>query len=181
MARAATKLKIVSTPLPASRDEVDALIHAIGESQRQRQSIQSKLDEDVAALKKSAEAEAKVFSESIAEKMAQVHAWCLANRDEITDDGRTKTVRFGNGEVSWRSRPPGVTLMRGMKADDVIASLQQLGRKFAKFLRPKVELNKEAMLDDPDLARTVPGIRIGSGGEDFTVKPVALQLEEVVR
>ena len=181
MARGATKLKIVSTPLPASRDEVNTLIYEIGEEQRARQAIQTQLDDTIANLKKTAESDAKAHSEAIAEKIARVHAWCVANREEITDDGKTKTVKFGTGEVSWRSRPPGVTLIRGVKAEDVIASLQQLGRRFAKFLRPKVELNKEAMLDDPDLARDVPGIRIGSAGEDFTVKPIALQLEEVVR
>lgn len=181
MARGATRLKIVSTPLPASRDEVNALIFEIGEEQRARQAIQTRLEETIANLKKTAEAEAKAHSEAIAEKIGRVHAWCLANREEITDDGKTKTVKFGNGEVSWRLRPPGVTLMRGIKAEDVISSLQQLGKRFAKFLRWKVELNKEAILDDPDLARIVPGIRIGSAGEDFAVKPIALQLEEVVR
>lgn len=181
MGRAATKLKIISTPLPESREAVNALIYEIGEHQRLRQAIQDKLDADVAALKKAAESTAKVQSDSIAEKLGQVHAWCLAHRDEITDDGKTKTVKFGNGEVSWRNRPPGVWLARGMKVEDVIASLQKLGKRFAHFLRPKVELDKEAMLKDPELARAVPGVRIGSAGEDFTVKPVALQLEEVVR
>jgi len=181
MARAATKLKIVSTPLPDSREAVNDLIYEIGEHQRLRQAVQDQLDGQIAELKKAAESKAKPLNDAIAENLAQVHGWCLANRDEITDDGRTKTVKFGNGEVCWRSRPPSVGLQRGTKAEDVIAALQQLGRKFAKFLRPKVELNKEAMLDDADLARTVPGVRIGSGGEDFTVKPIALQLEEVLR
>ena len=181
MARAATKLKIVSTPLPASRDEVNTLIHEIGEEQRSRQAIQAQLDAAIAKLKATAEADAREHNEAIAEKIARVHAWCLANREEITDDGKTKTVKFGAGEVSWRSRPPGVTLVRGVKVEDVISALQQLGKRFAKFLRWKVELNKEAILEDPALARIVPGIRIGSTGEDFTVKPIALQLEEVVR
>ena len=181
MGRAAAKLKIVSTPLPDSREAVDALIHEIGEHQRLRRAIELSLGGDIADLKAAAEAKAKPHAESIAEKMGQVHAWCLANRDEITEDGRTKTVRFGNGEVSWRNRPPRVALARGIKAEDLVATLRQLGRKFRKFLRLKIELNKEAMLEDPDLARTVPGVRIGSVGEDFTVKPVALELEEVVR
>ena len=174
-------LKIAARPLPTSRDEVNQLIAEIGEAQRRRQSIELAMNEDIGATKKAAEEAAKPHNAAIAEKLATVHAWCVANRASITDDGATKTVKFAAGEASWRNRPPAVSLVKGTKAEDVIASLLGLGARFAHFLRPKHEIDKEAMLKEADLARTVPGVRIGSAGEDFALRPIALQLEEVVR
>lgn len=49
----------------------------------------------------------------------------------------------------------------------------------AGSLRVKEEVNKEAMLAEPDVARTVAGVTVGSAGEDFVIKPFETELEEV--
>ena len=38
--------------------------------------------------------------------------WAEANRDHLTRDGKTKTVRLAAGEFSWRTRPPSVCTAR---------------------------------------------------------------------
>jgi hypothetical protein len=55
--------------------------------------------------------------------------------------------------VLWRIRPPSVAI-RGAEA--VIAHAQALG--LAKFVRTKEEVNKEAILNEPDQVRGVAGI-----------------------
>ena len=80
---------------------------------------------------------------------------------------------FATGEVKWRLRPPSISV-RG--ADAVIATLRKLG--LGRFLREKVEIDKEALLKEPDVARQVGGVSL-SQKEDFVIVPAETQLEEV--
>jgi phage host-nuclease inhibitor protein Gam len=68
-------------------------------------------------------------------------------------------------------RPPSVRL-RDMKR--VLEALVQLG--LARFIRVKQEVDKEAMLREPELAAQVPGVSIGSEGEEFVVSPLVVAL-----
>ena len=77
------------------------------------------------------------------------------------------------GEVSWRKRPPKVSI-RGTEA--VIQALQSDGLE--RFLRHKAEIDRAAILKEPDVAASVKGITISSGGEDFLVQPFETKLEE---
>jgi phage host-nuclease inhibitor protein Gam len=47
-----------------------------------------------------------------------------------------------------------------------------------KFLRMKLEVNKEAMLADPDKAETIPGVTIARDVEVFYLEPKGAQLSE---
>jgi phage host-nuclease inhibitor protein Gam len=78
------------------------------------------------------------------------------------------------GENNWRRRPPKVSV-RGMAV--VLERLKSLGLK--RFIRTKEEVNKEAMLAEPDVAASVDGINVGSEGEDFVITPFETDLEEV--
>ena len=103
-----------------------------------------------------------------------MQTWCEANRKELLD-GDSKTVKFGNGEVAWRNRPPSVTL-RGVEA---IIEWCKRHRGFLSFLRIKAEVNKDAMLANPKMAAKIPGVKIVSGIEDFIVTPLSAALEKV--
>ena len=49
-------------------------------------------------------------------------------------------------------------------------------KKIHKFIRVKREVNKEAMLEDPELAKTVRGVSI-TKREQFFVKPSEVAAE----
>lgn len=101
-----------------------------------------------------------------------VQSWCEVNRDLLCKKG--KTVNLTTGEVSWRTRPPKVTL-RGM--DKIIEALKtQRGMK--KFIRTKEEVNKDAILADPQAVKDIKGISIKSGVEDFVIKPFEVEAGE---
>ncbi|MBF0247143.1 MAG: host-nuclease inhibitor Gam family protein [Alphaproteobacteria bacterium] len=68
--------------------------------------------------------------------------------------------------MSWRSRPPKVSI-RGIQA--VLDNLIDLG--LTQFIRTSQDIDKAAMLKDPETASAVDGVTIGSGGEDFVIKP----------
>ena len=94
-------------------------------------------------------------------------AFCEQNRAALTDNGRSKTAKFATGRVQWRARPPKVSI-RGMK--DVIARIRALG--MTEFLRERIEINKDAMLEVPEKASAIEGVSIGSAGEDFVIEPL---------
>jgi phage host-nuclease inhibitor protein Gam len=161
----ATKIK--------TREEADEFIYKIGEASRDRQLAETAMNEDIAKIKAEYEAKAGPAAVSISKLTWGLQTWCEAHRKELLD-GDSKTVKFGNGEVSWRNRPASVSL-RGV--EKIIEWLRAHKRR--RFLRIKYEVNKEAMLAHPRAARKVPGVKIESAGEDFIVAPFESQLEPV--
>ncbi len=158
---------------PQSRDDVASLISTIGFAQRERAKIAAEMNQALADVRERYEARAKPFGDAIAAHSRGIAAYCEAHRAELTRDGKTKTARFTSGEVSWRLRPPSVAV-RGVEA--VIDALRRL--KLTAFLREKTEIDKDAILRNPDAVRNVKGIAI-SQREDFVVKPDETALEEV--
>lgn len=156
----------------ANRDQADESIRTIGELQREREAIQTAMNDRLAAVKAEFEAKAAPVNEALKAMSHGVQVWAEANRAELTRDGR-KTVKLGNGELRWRTRPPSVTVRA---AGIVIEALKRLGLQ--RFIRTKEEVNKEAILAEPEAVQDVKGISIGQG-EDFVIVPFATELEEV--
>ena len=169
--RARVKAPALAVVAPATAEQADAMIRRMGEIARDRLIIQAALDEGIAGLKASAEAEAAPLSAEMANLHAAVQAWAEANRDELTRGGRVKTCRMPSGELSWRMLPPSVRISTPAA---VIKLLEGMGLE--QFLRRKVEVDREAMKADPEAARQVPGVTVGSAGEEFIVTPAVTEL-----
>lgn len=167
------KVAAAEIDIPQSREEVNRAIADIGVAQRERERIQAQMNDDLANIRARYEEAAKPHAERIQALTQGVAAWCEAHRDELTKGGRTKTAKLATGEVSWRTRPPSVSV-RGKEA--VIDALRKLG--LDRFLRIKTDLDREAMLREPDAIDGVRGLSI-SQREDFVVKPDMTELEEV--
>ena len=103
-----------------------------------------------------------------------VQAWCEAHRIELCgeNDRNGKTANLVTGEVSWRQRPPSVTV-RGVEA--VIETLKRM--KLARFVRTKEELNKEAVLNEPKAVAGIAGLTVNTGVEDFVIVPFEAEAE----
>ncbi len=103
--------------------------------------------------------------------MEGLFAYAEAHRDELTNHGKRKTVEVPTGTFGWRMTPPAVTL-RGI--EQILGSLKSL--KLGRFIRTQEEVDKEAMLKEPDVAKTVKGVSIGQH-EEFVAKPAELEVE----
>ena len=156
-----------------SRDDVVAAIGEIGRAIRERTRIEARMSDQMADLKTYYEEMAAPHAARIIELQAGVQAWCEAHRDELTQGGKTKTVALPTGEVKWRTTPPAVQV-RGAEA--VMALL--VDRGLDRFIRVKAEVNKEAILNEPDVSADVPGITIVQR-EEFIVEPFEAELSEV--
>lgn len=174
MARQKEKSHALSFPVPQSKEEVDQAIARIGALQRDRTRIHTDKDEALAQINQTHNQQIEPLSDEIRALQQGIQTWCEANRRVLTSDDKVKFHNFPSGEIKWRMRPPSVSL-RGV--DVVMEDLYQRG--LDRFIRIKPEINKEAILAEPQAVAGIPGITIKQS-EDFVVVPFETKLEEVL-
>jgi phage host-nuclease inhibitor protein Gam len=166
------KVPALNLPVPQSREEAAKSLARLGVLSRECARLEADMNDTIAKAKESAESSAAPKRQESNALLRGLQTWCDAHRNELTGEGKTKTADLGTGTVSWRHRPPKVSL-RDVEA--IIDRIKQLG--LTKFLRESVEPDKEAMLKEPALARTIAGVTIASAGEDFIAEPFEAELE----
>ncbi|MDH0894390.1 MULTISPECIES: host-nuclease inhibitor Gam family protein [unclassified Pseudomonas] len=152
--------------VPQTKEEVIADIKTIGDLQRDLTRVEAAMNDAIGAITDQHSGRIEELKKRLQSLQKGVQSWCEAHRAELTNNGKVKSANLITGEVQWRIRPPSVTV-RGV--DAVLDALKRLGLN--RFIRPKEEINKEAMLNEPDAVRGVAGITINSGIEDFAIVP----------
>ncbi len=160
-------------PIPQTRKETVEAIAEIGRRQRERDRIQAEMNDRLAEIKQEYEELGAPHAEAISALSKGVHTWCEANKAELTADGKVKYADLATGRVNWRKRPNKVNL-KGI--EEIIKTLNKLNLK--RFVRVKEEIDKEAILKDPEAVQGIKGISVKSG-EDFVITPFETKLEEV--
>ena len=153
-------------PVPADMSEAAAMIAEIGGIERSITRLDADLKDELAKAKARAEEMAAPMKDRREALTQGLKVFCQARRGELTENGKRQHVRFTTGKCSWRVRPASVAL-RGV--DTILANLKARG--LSALIRVKEEVNKDAILADPDLVKGIRGIAIGSTGEDFAVEP----------
>ena len=162
---ARSKSAAVTVPIPKDDADVRETLRRIGEIERSVAVRKASTDDAIAKLRKAFGDDVEAELLEAKDLRAGLQIYCATHRDRLTGGGQRKSYDFTTGTVAWRNRPPKVTI-RGV--DAVIAALFERG--LTKFIRTKAEVNKEAMLDQPELAQTIAGVSIGSAGEEFIVE-----------
>ncbi len=157
--------------VPKNLDEAAKFLAQIGQAQRTVDEIENTLNEEVEKLKATAMANAKPHQQRVLQLIEGLFVFAQANRDQLTDNGKRKTVEMPTGIFGWRMTPPAVKLR---DIESVLAGLKAL--KLERFIRTKEEVDKEAILKEPELAQTVNGVSIGQR-EEFIAKPAELKIE----
>lgn len=170
---ATQKLKAkAQTYAPQSTNDCAADIKKLGDLQRDFARHQADMNDEIAAITKRYQPKLEQLSERITTLQQGVQTYCEANRETLTNAGKVKTANFITGEVQWRQRPPSVAI-RG--ADAVIETLKRMG--LTRFVRTKDEVNKEAILNEPNEVRGIAGITVVTGVEDFVIAPFEASAE----
>jgi len=169
----ATKLKTKAQAYaPQTINDCAADIKKLGDLQREFQRRLAEMNDAIGAITKQFQPGLETLNGKIEVLQTGVQTYCEAHRLELTNGGRVKTANFITGEVQWRQRPPSV-VVRG--AESVIETLKKLG--LSRFVRTKDEVNKEAILNEPDAARGIAGITLVTGVEDFVITPFEAEAE----
>lgn len=163
------KKSLAISRVPQTREDAVWSIGRIGTLRREIAQHKATADEAVRLAGEKLEKETAELMVELAEHERGVQTWCEAHRQALTNDSKVKFHDFGTGQIKWRQRPASVSI-RGAEA--VIEACKKLG--LTLFVRTKEELNKEAMLADPEKARTINGVTIKSAGEDFVIEPTEI-------
>ena len=124
--------------VPQSRDEAAQYIRQIGDLQRKMLREQAEMNDAIAHLTETYQPRLEVLKGDISLRQEGLQAWCEANRNELTHDGKVKTANLVTGEVSWRCDSPSV---RVTDEESVINVLRKLGLE--RFVREgKASVNK---------------------------------------
>lgn len=171
MATPKTRLKSqAQIYVPQNRDDAAADIRKIGDLQRQMSRATTEMNDAIAEITAKFQPHLDAVGKQINTLQDGVQGYCEAHRQELTNDGKVKTANLITGEVQWRQRPPSVRLS---KSEVVLETLARLG--LSRFIRTKEEVNKDAILDEPDAVRGVAGITVVTGVEDFVITPFEQQ------
>lgn len=171
MPKTSLKRAAETVRVPQNREEAEEMLGRLGTIQREQTLLSAALEETLAAERKRAEAQNLPLKAEAEGLTRGLQLWAEANRQTLTQDGRTKTVKLATGEIAWRARPPSVKIK---DAEGIFERLINLG--LGRFIRLKQEVDREKMLAEPAVARTVPGVTIGSAGEEFVVSPLTEQV-----
>ncbi len=174
MATAKLKLKAAQGWVAQSQGEAADGIRQVGDLTRQLTRLRTAMNDEIGAITQRYEPQITLVTTELAMRTKGVHFWCEANRALLTDGGKTKTANLVTGSVSWRLATPSVTVT---KVDEVVKYLLA-NPEFARFLRQKPQINKEALLLEPVVAKTIPGITIKPGDEGFAIEPFEQQVAE---
>ncbi|MBL8396635.1 MAG: host-nuclease inhibitor Gam family protein [Candidatus Accumulibacter sp.] len=157
--------------VPQTLEQADEAIAAIGGLQRHLARLTADMNDQLTTVKQAYEKRAEPLLKMLGELQEGTKIWCEANRAMLTRDGKTKTVPFPSGEVAWRMRPPSVSV-RG--TESALKRLRQIDAK--RFIRTKEEINRQAILDHPEILTRVPELSI-TQGEDFVITPFDVPLD----
>lgn len=167
MAKRATRVKSeVQEIALQTADDVALAIKQIGDLEREQVRLATLQADEKAAVDEKYTAQLNQLKAQVKPLQQAVQAYCESRRDELTNGGKQKTAYFTTGEVQWRQKPPAV-VAKGIEG--ILDSIRNLG--LFRFIRTKEELNKEAMLAEPEVARSIAGVTIREGVEEFVIKP----------
>jgi len=167
-----SRLKVVSGGVgPQSKNDAMRDIKSIGDLQRDLLRIDADLNDQIATLTKAVAPKIESLRERLLVLQAGVQTWCEAHRVELC--GKGKSANLVTGEVSWRQRPPSVSIT---KAEDVIERLRGAG--LVQFIRTKDEVNKDAILAAPAEVAGIRGVKVVTGVEDFVITPFEVEVGE---
>lgn len=155
-----------------SRDDVAAAISEIGKKGREIDVLTASMNDEIALVVERFQPLIDALKKELQSLQSGVQSWCESHRAELTQSGKTKTVNMITGTVNWRIRPPSVSV-RG--TDTIIELLKSKG--LGQYIRTKEEINKDAVLTDPSGVRTIPGITVVSGVEDFVIEPFEQEVQ----
>lgn len=186
----ATKKKTAGDVVPRTITTLQGMqdaIKGIGDLQREKSEVEDSYNAKIQALQKELTEKVTPLDQAIESLALGIKAFSDGNRKELLP-GTLKSREFPTGSISYRSGQDSVPTKMTAKLLDQILSrngleefYEKTQKKFAKFfLRMKVELDKEAILQDPKKAKQLAGVQVEQGKERFYIKPATVDTETEV-
>lgn len=172
-------IKKKSVIVPKDRAGLEKFVSDIREAEQKIIALEDDLEKEISELaaeiselKRKAQAKAKPYEEKINELTKGVYIFAEGHRDELTDRGAKKTVELVAGDkIKWYFTPPAVAV-----ADEEEAVKELKRRGLSQFIRTKEEIDKEAILREPEKVKNLKYLSIGQE-EIFAIVLLAIGIE----
>lgn len=188
----AKKPHIIAAKIPQSPAAAEAELRQLGELRIRVAEIDNELKEESQKLVQAAKDKADPLEAKIKALEAGLTLYADAHRERLTDGNKTKRGKMLSGYFEWRKLPDSVTL-KGVpavmvriraaidKAVNAAEAAKEVGegdgqdhldraQKLRGFIRVTAGVNKDAMLADPALAKSINGVTIKSPGERLAIE-----------
>ena len=148
-------------------DQAAAVVGRIGGAQVQLSRLKASLEVTVAQANLAYETAAAPLRAAIEADTELLRGYFDANRSTLLT-GTKKSVALSTGMIGVKK-----TTAKLVVADtDALLKLLEEDRKLRRFIRTKSEVDRAALLAEPKVAVTIPGVTIDGGDDAFFVKPL---------
>ncbi len=157
--------------VPQNLDEAANFLFLMAEEERTIIKTLADINRQIEELKAQAVKETKPNEKKINRLIHGLFIFAESHRQELTKNNQRKSVPLVSGSFGWHTTSPAIKI-KNTKA--VLAELKRLELK--RFIRTKEEIDRRAMLKEPELAKTIKGVSIVQH-ENFLVKLAKLEIE----
>ena len=162
--------------VPQNIDEAAICLGHIGDIQRQIDAEQNRFEDAVSVLEKDLSKHIKNLQNVRDRYRDNLFAFAQANRDQLTNNGKRKTIKVRTGEFGWRLPPESVTITDQETAISFIKAMDWA----EKLLKVTEAIPKKHCQEHRELAEQVPGISFRQDEEVFA-KPLELEVEDTTQ
>ena len=148
-------------------DQAAAVVGRIGAAQVQLNRLKASLDVAIAQANLAFENAAAPLRTAIEADTELLRGYFDANRASLLT-GTKKSVALSTGMIGVKKTTAKVVVA---DTDALLEHLEQ-DRKLRRFIRTKNEVDRAALLAEPKVAVTIPGVSIDGGDDAFFVKPL---------
>ncbi len=167
-----------------NQDDLAKAIAEIARLNTEMKQAEDKTNESILILQTTLAEQIEPLKQEIKKISLSVKKFVDANREKLFKD-EVKTIKLETGDISYRSAGKSVAVNSSAKLIDSILkanNLLDVRDKFVKkmdkvFIRTKLALNKDAILENRSTAKTVTGVEVADGEESFYIKPYAANTE----
>lgn len=165
--------------VPRNRTELEEFVSKIREAEQRISVTENEFNKEILALeakinelKKAAKDEARPYEKEVDELARGVHIFAEGYRADLTDQGARKTVELTPSEkIRWYFTPPAVEVD---EEEEALKELESWG--LSEFIRVKKEINREAILREPEKIENLKHLSVGQE-EIFAIVLSAMGIE----
>ena len=127
-----------------TRADAEAALGKLAELSYRRDMMVAQLDLELKVARENFEYHITAVTAEIDGHFESLNVWADGHPNEF---GARKSIDMVHGQLGYRTGQPKLKLLRGWTWERVAAAVQQI---VPKYMRVKVELAKDALLDDRD-------------------------------
>jgi phage host-nuclease inhibitor protein Gam len=163
--------KEVLIPKVTSLSEVTRAMITISAIQQRKEEYRLKKQKQINGITAMIANSDEEADKEIAVIFESIFRFAQENKIELTNHNRIRTIKLLTGRFGWRESPSSVHITN---KKTVLESITKL--KLERFIRYEPEINKEAILKEPEIAKTINGVSIKKP-EMFFIKPTSINEE----